>query len=121
MQRNTSLIIGGLVIILGLVGLSIWQRSAPTSTPIIESASQSVTEVRYACSSDQTALVALEEHHQISAKDTDFGRQVMGIDSRAAGDHEFWAFYVNGAPASVGADSYQCQENDQIKWQIETF
>ena len=34
---------------------------------------------------------------------------------------EFWAFYVNGKLADVGADSYKLKANDQILWKIETF
>lgn len=34
---------------------------------------------------------------------------------------EYWAFYINGKMASVGAGSYQLQNNDKIVWKIEKY
>ena len=34
---------------------------------------------------------------------------------------EFWAFYVNGKQAKVGAGSYILQDNDKIEWKIEEY
>jgi|SRR3989339_1067941 len=34
---------------------------------------------------------------------------------------EFWAFYVNGKQAEVGAGSYILKEGDKILWKIETY
>jgi hypothetical protein len=34
---------------------------------------------------------------------------------------EFWAFYINGKQATVGAGSYQLRNNDKIEWKIEKY
>ncbi len=34
---------------------------------------------------------------------------------------EFWAFYVNGKQAIVGAGSYQLKNGDKIEWKIEKY
>lgn len=37
------------------------------------------------------------------------------------GKKEFWAFYVNGKQATVGAGSYQLKNGDKIEWKIEKY
>ncbi len=34
---------------------------------------------------------------------------------------EYWAFYVNGQQATVGAGSYYLKPNDNIEWKIEKY
>lgn len=48
---------------------------------------------------------------------------VNSINGRKAqdGKHEYWAFYVNGKMAQVGAADYQTKNGDQITWKIETY
>ena len=48
---------------------------------------------------------------------------VTSINDRLADDskHEFWAFYVNGKQAEVGAGSYIVKQGDTIEWKIETY
>jgi hypothetical protein len=48
---------------------------------------------------------------------------VTTIGGRAADDakHEFWAFYVNGEQAQVGAGSYVMKDGDVITWKLETY
>lgn len=37
------------------------------------------------------------------------------------GNREFWAFYVNGQPARIGASDYITGSKDLIEWKIETY
>ncbi|QAY71295.1 DUF4430 domain-containing protein [Xylanimonas protaetiae] len=48
---------------------------------------------------------------------------VTAIGGRAADPtkNEFWAFYVNGEQAQVGAGTYEMQDGDKITWKLETF
>ena len=48
---------------------------------------------------------------------------VTGIDGREAQDSakEFWALYVNGEMAQVGAGSLVTETGDEITWKLETF
>lgn len=47
---------------------------------------------------------------------------VTSINGRKADEsHEFWAFYVNGKQAEVGAGEYVTSDTDVIEWKIETY
>ena len=47
---------------------------------------------------------------------------VTAIDGVAADpDSEFWALYVNGEMATVGAGSLDTTDEDEITWKLETF
>ncbi|MFF2267215.1 DUF4430 domain-containing protein [Cellulosimicrobium cellulans] len=47
---------------------------------------------------------------------------VTAIDGVAADpDSEFWALYVNGEMATVGAGSLETEDGDEITWKLETF
>ena len=72
---------------------------------------------------DQTALEVLQRSHQIETKGKGINAFITSIDGRKADDakNEFWAFYVNGKQAEVGAGSYVLKPNDKILWKIETY
>lgn len=47
---------------------------------------------------------------------------VTGIDGIAADpDREFWALYVNGDMATVGAGSFETKDGDEVTWKLETL
>ncbi|MBM7820251.1 hypothetical protein JOE63_002728 [Cellulosimicrobium cellulans] len=47
---------------------------------------------------------------------------VTAIDGVVADpDSEFWALYVNGEMATVGAGSLETKDGDEITWKLETF
>jgi len=48
---------------------------------------------------------------------------VTGIEGREAQESakEFWALYVNGEAAQVGAGSLVTETGDEITWKLETF
>jgi hypothetical protein len=73
--------------------------------------------------SGKTALDLLSQTHQIKTKGEKENAFITTVDNRTANDarHEFWAFYVNGKQASVGAGSYHLQPGDKILWKIETY
>jgi LPXTG-motif cell wall-anchored protein len=58
---------------------------------------------------------------KIDAADTSFGKMINGIDGLAAEGTYYWAFYVNGESATVGADSYILQPGDEISFQYESW
>ena len=45
------------------------------------------------------------------------------INGRRVDDrkNEYWAFYLNGKMAQIGAGSYQLKNGDKIEWKIETY
>lgn len=70
-----------------------------------------------------TALQLLSTTHSVIQKGQKENAFVTSIDGRAssADNKEFWAFYVNGKQAEVGAGSYILKNNDTIEWKIETY
>lgn len=66
------------------------------------------------------AMTLLEEQTEVDKAPSGF---VTSINGREADDsqREFWAFYVNGEQAQVGAADYETKNDDQIEWKIETY
>lgn len=72
---------------------------------------------------EPTALQLLQvtiSSDKVGLKDTQYGPMITSIDGTSAEGNSYWAFYVNGQYASVGADSYKLQPNDQITFKLET-
>ena len=70
-----------------------------------------------------TALQVLSSTHKVMVNGEKENAFVTTIDGRTASgaDKEFWAFYINGKQAQVGAGSYSVRNNDTIEWKIETY
>jgi hypothetical protein len=70
-----------------------------------------------------TALELLSTTHKIVTKGEKQNAFVTTIDGYIADPNkkEFWAFYVNGKQAEVGAGTYIVKNNDTIEWKIETY
>ncbi|WML44202.1 DUF4430 domain-containing protein [Neobacillus sp. PS3-40] len=57
----------------------------------------------------------------VGYSDSQYGKMINTIKGLAAEGSNYWAFYVNGKMASVGADSYPLQPGDQISFQYESW
>lgn len=70
-----------------------------------------------------TALDLLKKTGAIKTKGEGKNAFVVQINNKKADEKnkEFWAFYVNGKMAEVGAGSYQLKNNDQVEWKLEKF
>ncbi|ACZ31006.1 hypothetical protein Xcel_1987 [Xylanimonas cellulosilytica DSM 15894] len=82
------------------------------------------TEVSYEGVAGKTALELLQQlDPQAFASGEGANAFVTAIGGREADSskNEFWAFYVNGEQAQVGAGSYEMQDGDTITWKLETF
>ncbi|HYK73914.1 MAG TPA: DUF4430 domain-containing protein [Pseudoneobacillus sp.] len=58
---------------------------------------------------------------KVQYSDSQYGKMITSIDGLAAEGSNYWAFYVNGKMANVGADSYKLQAGDQISFQYESW
>ncbi len=68
----------------------------------------------------QTALALLKDRATVVTKDSSYGPYVDSINGIKGGtDGKYWAFYVNGKRASVGADAYTTKAGDKIEWKFE--
>lgn len=71
----------------------------------------------------QTALILLQKTNNtiIKGEGTNaFVQSINGVMANPA-KNQFWAFYINGKAATVGAGSYYLQPNDKIEWKIESY
>lgn len=58
---------------------------------------------------------------KVGLKNTQYGPMITSIDNLAAQGNSYWAFYINGKMATVGAADYHLKPNDQISFQYETY
>jgi len=71
----------------------------------------------------KTALDLTKEKADIKTKGEGTSAYVTEINGVMAQDakKEYWAFYVNGKMATVGAGSYKLKSGDKIEWRIEKY
>jgi len=71
----------------------------------------------------KTALDLTKEKTNIKTKGEGVNAYVTEINGQEAlnSKKEYWAFYVNGKMAKVGAGSYKLKEGDKIEWKIEKY
>jgi LPXTG-motif cell wall-anchored protein len=58
---------------------------------------------------------------QLEFSESEYGKMITSINGVKMEGTNYWAFYVNGQMASVGADSYELKANDQISFQYESW
>ncbi|HUD20795.1 MAG TPA: DUF4430 domain-containing protein [Candidatus Saccharimonadales bacterium] len=68
-----------------------------------------------------TALNLLKASHQVQTEQTSLGEYITGIDGVTPNSNQFWAFYVNGQMADVGADSYVTKSTDRIVFSLQNL
>jgi hypothetical protein len=69
----------------------------------------------------QTALDTLKRLTTVQTTKSSFGEYVTTINNLPASATQFWAFYVNGQMATVGAGSYNAVDGDKIEWKLENL
>jgi len=79
--------------------------------------------ISYQIEEGKTALDLLKISKKIATKGEGVNAYVVSIDGKKAENEnrEYWAFYVNGKMANVGAGSYQLKNKDKIEWKIEKY
>lgn len=97
--------------------------SPPAVAPTFEASSQAATSamVTYQGVDGVNAIELLRKNHQIQTKDfgKDVGEFVESIDGKVPAKDEFWAFYINGASASVGPSLYITKNTDTLQWKLD--
>ncbi len=119
-------IVGLVVAITGSAGLVLATQKPNTKptvslqAPAEQQATSKFTYLKYQGEQGQTALALLKAHAQVETKDSSYGPYVDSINGVKGGtDGKYWAFYVNGSMAQVGADAYSTQAGDHIEWKFE--
>jgi hypothetical protein len=68
----------------------------------------------------KNALELLKAKYKVETKSFgDMGEFVQSINDQAPDNKHFWAFYVNGQQAQVGAGSYITRTSDLIEWRMD--
>lgn len=82
---------------------------------------QNTQTAKYEGENGRTALEILKEKYTVQTKEfSGIGEYVISIDGKKEDTGKnFWAFYVNGEQAQVGASSYQTKNGDKIEWKLE--
>lgn len=131
-MNKKNILIGIFVFVLVGTGFIQYKNSIPQKKVVVEnliSVKQNVVvdELQKSISKKvklgTTALQLLRSTHKIEAKGEGKNAFITSIEERAASDvdREFWAFYINGKQATVGAGSYFIKNSDTIEWKIETY
>ncbi|HEX3568212.1 MAG TPA: DUF4430 domain-containing protein [Candidatus Saccharimonadales bacterium] len=121
MKRRTNVLIGVIAafIIVAGGGALTWHVQAAHHTAATVS-QHAPTSLSYRGITGKTALQVLQAAHQVQTKIySGFGPLVTAIDGQIADAKHFWAFYVNGKLAQVGAGSYQTKSTDTVTWKLE--
>jgi hypothetical protein len=118
-NKQAFLSIIGLV---ALLGLAFWVTGhrADQNFSTANSAETRSEQISYQGQQGRTALDILKQTHSVDTQEfAGFGEFVTGINGVSAGTTHFWAFYVNGKMADVGADAYITKDSDVVEWKLE--
>lgn len=58
---------------------------------------------------------------QVGFEETQYGKMITALKGIKAEGSNYWAFYVDGKMATVGAEGYELQNGNQISFQLESF
>lgn len=128
--KKLLLVIAALVVVLGggtavvLTQRGDDKKTEPTTSqqPATQPAAQQTERyVTYNGEEGKTALELLKKANAtVVTKDSSYGPYVDSINGVVGGtEGKYWAFYVNGKLASVGADAYKTKTGDKIEWKFE--
>jgi LPXTG-motif cell wall-anchored protein len=59
--------------------------------------------------------------NQLEFSESEYGKMITSINGVKMEGTNYWAFYVNGQMAALGADKYQLKANDLISFQYESW
>lgn len=108
-----------IIILIVLVGLGTVYLAKYNSAQVPAPAVSNAQIISYDCAEGQTALAVLQDDNEVKTQDSDYGVYVDEINGTKNGDGSFWIYYVNGEMGQVGAEQYQCTNNDKIEWRFE--
>lgn len=127
-MKNFKLIKSSLIlsaVLLLAASCNFWSKpQIQTPAPALEQTSNNLPTQRsffYDGQEGVDALTLLKSLHQVETKDfgAGLGEFVQSINGIKPNADQFWAFYVNGKSATVGASSYVTKKGDKIEWRME--
>lgn len=125
MWNKKNQTIAFIVVVIVAAGIFIWKAADNSSNPSQQSQTtvqKPGPQVSYEGVQGQTALTLLKAKYDVNTKTyKGLGEQVISIDGVKPDSKHFWAFYVNGKLAAVGAGSYKTKRGDNITWKLEAI
>lgn len=126
-KKIETIVIAVIILLLGVIyGILNNKADAPTTQDNQVSnatTQQEVTSgpvVSYSGQDGRTAMDILKTHYNVQTQSFgDMGDFVKSIDGVEPDSKHFWALYVNGSMAQVGADQYITKSSDNIEWKLE--
>ena len=123
MKKYKKLIAGGiaLLVVVGIIIAAVLIDSKPEPVGNLPGPTcprymvDGVDTITYDGVSGETALATLQSLCEVTLHPS-YDGFVTAIAGAEADDAYFWAFYVNGEMAVVGAGEYQQREGDEVKW-----
>ncbi len=130
LSPKLSIIIAGVLVVLAVLTAVVWKNQMRAEDKTASQQNTSATQtskqpskptpVSYDGVEGKNALELLKTKATVVTKDSAYGEYVDSINGVAGGtDGKYWAFYVNGQMAQVGAADYKTKAGDKIEWKFE--
>lgn len=131
LSPKLSIVIAGALVVLAVLTAVVWgnqmraenkadSKQSATSTQTDKKEAAKTSTVSYDGVEGKNALELLKTEATTVTKDSAYGEYVDSINGVVGGtDGKYWAFYVNGQMAQVGAADYQTKTGDKIEWKFE--
>lgn len=86
-----------------------------------QNSQQQTGTIQYKGQNGKNALDLLKAKYpgQVQTQKFSAGEFVQSINGVQPDKNHYWAFYVNGQPATVGAGQYMTKDSDTIEWKLE--
>lgn len=129
MKKRIIISIIGAVLLIGVVTTGICLYRAGIIFPsAVQAQQKTVTtndnkQITYRGKDGITALALLGQVAKVETSGTGEMAFVTSINGVSADStkNEYWAFDINGQPATVGAGSYVTKNSDTITWKLSSF
>jgi hypothetical protein len=125
---NSKAIVFGLIAAALVIAGGAWldklsrEATAPTTEQNTELRSGQMDYVSYKGEEGKKALTILKSSYQVETQTfAGAGEFVTAINGIKGDSKNFWAFYVNGKQAEVGAGQYTTKSSDLIEWKYEAI
>jgi hypothetical protein len=131
-KNITSMIIVALIVLTGLTAVALRamgsngspqtnkQAVANTSAESNQAKVESATIVEFKAVKNRTVLDQLKGNAKVVTKDSQYGQYVDSINGIQGGTgSKYWAFYVDGQMANIGAGEYTTKGGETITWKFE--
>ena len=77
------------------------------------------TSFSYKCQQGKSAFERLTESYpSVQTKGSSFGKMITSISGILQGNGKYWLYSVDDKEATVGAEQYICQSEEDIKWEL---